>query len=108
MYLSKPGAIVMNGRMVNMDMGLATRRWDRPVGEGVTDCTRIAKDLRSLTRMIHDGSSRNRVVALRACPPKALRSSEYEIAAEVLMNHAGQGGQFRSVTVQRARTSSVT
>ena len=58
--------------------------------------------------MIHDGSSRNRVVALRACPPKALRSSEYEIAAEVLMNHAGQGGQFRSVTVQRARTSSVT
>ena len=58
--------------------------------------------------MIHDGSLRNRVVALRACPPKAHRSSEYEIAAEALMNHAGQGGQFRSVKVQRARTSSVT
>jgi hypothetical protein len=84
----------MNGRIVNMDMGLATRRWDRPVGEGVMDCTRIAKDLRSLTRMIHDGSSRNRVVALRACPPKALRSSEYEIASELLMNHAAQGGNF--------------
>ena len=58
--------------------------------------------------MIQDGSSRDRVIALRACPPKALRSSECESAAEGLMNHAGQGGQFRSVTVQRARTSSVT
>jgi hypothetical protein len=58
--------------------------------------------------MIHDGSSRNRVVVLQACPPKALRSSEYEIAPELLMNYAAQGGQFRSVTVQRVRTSSVT
>ena len=31
--LSQSGAIVMNGRIVIMDMGLATRRWDRPVGE---------------------------------------------------------------------------
>jgi len=58
--------------------------------------------------MIHDGSSRNRVVALRTCSRKALRSSEYDFAAEVLMKNAGQGGQFRSVTAQRARTSSVT
>ncbi|MEO5631036.1 MAG: hypothetical protein ABIQ24_05550 [Nitrospiraceae bacterium] len=37
-----------------MDMDLATRRWDRPVGKGSMDCTRIAKDLRSLARIIHE------------------------------------------------------
>ena len=45
--------------------------------------------------IIHDGSSRNRAVALRdghaeprACPPMARRNSESAIAAEALMNNA--------------------
>ena len=52
--LNQFGAIVLNGRIVIMDMGLATRRGDRPVGAGSMDCTRIAEDLRSLARIIHE------------------------------------------------------
>jgi len=37
-----------------MDMGLATRRGGRSVGEVASDCTRIAKGLRSLARTIHE------------------------------------------------------
>src|SRR5688572_18656256 len=48
MRLSQFGAIMMNGRIVLMDMGLATCLWDQPAGEVVWDCTRIAEDLRSL------------------------------------------------------------
>ncbi len=69
--------------------------------------------------MIHDSSLRNRAVALpnghaeprdpeaylnstsreqvASCPPKARRSSEFAIAAEVLKNHAGQPWAFPSL-----------
>ena len=38
-----------NGRIVIMDMGLVFRRWDRPVGKSLVDCTRIGKDLRGIS-----------------------------------------------------------
>jgi hypothetical protein len=44
----------MNGRIVIVETGLATRRWGRPAGEISSDCTRIAKGLRSLARIIHE------------------------------------------------------